>query len=934
MSTPTSRILPAKLYQPVVIASLLAFLLLIVCGSANAQTPDDAQRFGQLMQKLQLEMEAGDTGKAVTTLAEVLEIGERAMGKNSADVINMRNSYSVLLRQTGDLKKAKQQTNNARRAAKRSLGANHPYYATATLNLGNLDRFEGDNQGAKVKFQEAISILEKNADAPKALADAYLGLSDLLTEMNEYAEARVFADKAMAAFGRTNNGPRSVVMASAINNYGMLLQGLGDLDGAEKKLTEALSIYEELYGKEHAEIASSLGNLALLHSLRGRYEKSKTLNEQALKIAKKTLGETHGTTANITSNLGQLLSEMGEHEQAKTLLEQALDIRTKNLRPDDMAIGITQHNLGGLFLDLKDFEKGRDHLTEAIRILDSSVGKEHQDPVSSRVFMGMLEAADQHPELATEYFDEARKGANGAAWKVLPGLNTNEQQRFMARTFDWTLFASLSLANYVPDDQQIINKTAEWLANGKGIAESALAAARTGKSDDPLEWIPLDEIRKSIPADGILIDISRQGLLDFDATSYADRLGTTHYVAWIVPAVGQIVRVDLGDAAEIEKLVESFRAEIEKAGGKGGKITEVGEIGATKAVVEKLAALSQKIWQPIEGHLPEDTKRLIFSPDGALWLVPWNAIPVASKPAELEKGESNADEAGDFDTHYLIEDYSISTVSSGRDLVQTATDQPSPKSKSAVFSNPNFDQSSSEKQSSYQRLFRRPPQQPDSQTRSTAFDQTRHRASPLPGTELESAAILPRMIKWLDGAKPDQFKGRFALESVVKQLVRPRSIVFATHGFFNESTSQTGNADPLSRCGLLFCGCNDINSAIGGDDGVLTGTEITAMDLRGTELVVLSACETGIGKIENGNGVAGLRRAFHLAGAQGVASTLWQIPDFDTAKLMSDFFDGLAAGEAKDDALRSAQIKRIASRRQRYGAAHPFFWAGFSISGR
>ena len=117
------------------------------------------------------------------------------------------------------------------------------------------------------------------------------------------------------------------------------------------------------------------------------------------------------------------------------------------------------------------------------------------------------------------------------------------------------------------------------------------------------------------------------------------------------------------------------------------------------------------------------------------------------------------------------------------------------------------------------------------------------------------------------------------------------------------------------------------------DDGWVTAEEIAMMDLQGTELVVLSACGSGLGKVSAGEGVDGLRRAFQNAGARTIISTLFKVPDKESAQMMKRFYEGLKAGKGKLESLHEAQLSVIAERRKKEGTAHPFFWASFVLLG-
>ena len=223
--------------------------------------------------------------------------------------------------------------------------------------------------------------------------------------------------------------------------------------------------------------------------------------------------------------------------------------------------------------------------------------------------------------------------------------------------------------------------------------------------------------------------------------------------------------------------------------------------------------------------------------------------------------------------------------------------------------------------------------------------------SRLPGTRREAETI----VRELSGQDVHLYKDKQAVEGVVKKLRSPRILHLATHGFFLEDQDQSAwlNKDvrgmtlsgfsgqpvppttfenPLLRSGLVLAGANHVGAdqvREWADDGILTALEISGIPLSGTDLVVLSACETGLGETFVGEGVFGLRRAFQLAGARTVVMSLWSVPDEETATLMGDFYRRLKAGRGKARALQEASLALMKARRERYGAAHPFYWGAF-----
>jgi CHAT domain-containing protein len=218
--------------------------------------------------------------------------------------------------------------------------------------------------------------------------------------------------------------------------------------------------------------------------------------------------------------------------------------------------------------------------------------------------------------------------------------------------------------------------------------------------------------------------------------------------------------------------------------------------------------------------------------------------------------------------------------------------------------------------------------------------------TPLKGTA-EEAKLINAVVP-----KATVLTERQATEAALKQLNGPAVLHVATHGFFLPDEAKGANANmfgpapvvtgenPLLRSGLIMAGANQRASGAG-EDGVLTAAEVAGLSLWGTKLVVLSACETGLGDVVNGAGVYGLRRALVLAGSETQVMSLWQVDDDATRDLMSDYYARLEKGQGRSEAMRSAQLAMLRadlkeSRKQSRSTqahTHPYYWAPFISSG-
>jgi CHAT domain-containing protein len=376
--------------------------------------------------------------------------------------------------------------------------------------------------------------------------------------------------------------------------------------------------------------------------------------------------------------------------------------------------------------------------------------------------------------------------------------------------------------------------------------------------------------------------------------------GEPRYAAYVLRGQGDVKWTDLGEAKEIDEAVSSLRNVL-----RDPKRTDVRTLAR---------AVDEKVMRPVRA-LVGDSTHLLISPDGEL-----NLIPFAALVDERE--------------HYLLERYAITYLTSGRDLLRLQVTRRS-ASPPAVVADPSF--GNPPVVAANRESNRASPRE----AKRLRFDYSQIFFGPLTGVGQEVRAL-----KELLPNATFLTKER-ATKTALQGLVAPSILHIATHGFFlpdQPPPKQNGGVaarqedtrlgkwaayttNPLLRSGLALAGANQTGDAK--DNGILTALEASGLNLWGTKLVVLSACDTGVGVVRNGDGVYGLRRALVLAGAESQVMSLWPVADRSTGELMAGYYKNLVQGRGRGEALRQVQLQMLRSNAR----GHPYYWAGFIQTG-
>ena len=823
----------------------------------------------------------GEYAKAGPLFRRALDIKEKALGPEHPDVAGALNNLAIFYIHSSDYSKAESLFERALALKVKALGPDHPDVAMASNNLALVYHERGDDLKAEPLFRRALSIWEKalGPEHPR-VSYALLNLAKLYQDKGDYAEAEPLLRRALAIDEKAL-GPDHPDVAFTLNNLAALHYDKGEYAKAELLSQRALILREKALGPESLDVAQSLCSLARVCRARGDYAKSESLFLRALRIRENALGPEHPDVAWSLNYLAWLYAGKGDIAEAITFLSRANVVRERNLTLTlNLDAGSERQKLAYLALFSEE--------TDFTLSLHSQIAPDNPQALNL-AFTTLLRRKGRGLDAMTDTIATLRRHSRPQDQGVFDQL-TEARSQLAARILKESGAAS-------PDSYENLFKPLEE----KVERLEAELSVRSDKFRAQTQPVTLAAVQAALPADGALIEFA----VYTPREPQTEKSKPPRYIAYALAAQGRPKWADLGEAAAIDHAVGAWRKALRNP---------------NRMDVKRLArTVDDKVMRPLRPLLGK-TRRLLIAPDGSLNLIPFAALV-------------------DEHNRYLIERHTISYLTSGRDLLRLQIHQPS-ENAPLLVANPAFGRAST-----VVAQQKSADLQPDDQAR-TQGDPAQIYFQPLPSTGREALAIkvvLPEASLLLREQ---------ATESAVKHAKSPRVLHIATHGFFFSdqeappAETRGGFGDdplrasdprfskwaarienPLLRSGLALTGANQGKS--GDEDGLLTALEVAGLDLWGTKLAVLSACDTGVGDVRNGEGVQGLRRALVLAGSESQVMSLWPALDSTTSDLMVPYYKALRQGEGRSDGLRRAQLQMLRSKESQ----HPFYWAAFIQSG-
>lgn len=723
-----------------------------------------------------------------------------------------------------------------------------------------------------------------------------------------------------------------------------------DVIAARHHLGEALAIAEasrDTAVEDLADVLTALG-LALMDELDPRFAAAQALLERALSLQEQAWGPNDSRLWFTRSQLGTLAFLRSDFLGANEHAVASYDLYRSTLGEGECVAPSAEAVLASSFRMLGQPEAVRENavlaLSSAERDLRASL-----DYASEAESIAMIQAHWTYLGLYLSSFDREEDHETAYAtvlrWKGLVGrslLRRHEAARLDVREGRGADGAGLEDARRTISDLALSERT-RWSAEDRERLVSAIEAkeqierdlgariSRRSGRDSAADASPADLCR-ALPGDTALVDFVRHTVFEPEAYQLGQH-APSHYTAFVTLGgdCDRPVRVDLGRADDIDASVEAYRRSLGVSTDIARGSPEMDRGARVRRASdpedgEPEEQLVERLWAPLGAALG-GRQRILVAPDGALHAVPFAGLRGA-------------------DGRFLVQDHTFAVLADAQAILGQSAESGDRAAGALVLGGLDFDHASPATGDVAALETHESPPRSDP-TGSRAWTCWERDFPPLPGTVDEGRALAGRLHDRFPGEDIVLLEGASATQARLERELPGRRLVhLATHGFFGTDrcappaeTSPRSSVDevrshhPMVLSGLVLSGANEADMAYGDVTGYWTAEAIAGLDLEGTELVVLSACDTGLGEIRSGEGVMGLQRAFSFAGAEEVVMSLWSVPDDATRRLMGRFYDAYLDPDdpvTAAEALREAQLSLLAEG----GGEDPRQWAGFVCAGR
>jgi CHAT domain-containing protein len=882
----------------------------------------------------ELLREMGNFDGAEKYYRKALELREKVFGAGNQDVAWL-NEY------VGEIMLIKGKYNEAERFIRKAMAiqenAKHaqPYHiGMFTQNLGKLYYNQGKYDESEKAFKRSLEICESvygpNFGDLVYVINKISILYNTLGRFNDAENYLLRGIKIREELGTTHD----LLVENLKNTLAETYYYINRFDDAENLLMDVLNIRTKFLGPVHSDIAKAMHSLGRYYFLRNNYPSADSLFLLALNMYKVTLGEKHPEYIDVLSSLAELTRMEGKFVESEELSKKALALKQEIYGNDHPFLAPALSQLAFLYLDQKKYKEAEPYFLSAVKNYTRQVEKffpsmnEQEKTKFLNTFNNFFEIFNtfvikrmkDNPKILAEMYN------NQLLLKSLILNSTGRMKSLITNNPDSTLKQKynswISLREYLLKLYRLtktelkqwnvsidtLQREADELEKELTIKSAGFAENSSTGNRNP-NWI---DIRHALKSGEASIETIRFRYYDKNLT------GKIHYAFLIItPATKnqpEIVILSEGNELE-EKFLKDFKEEILSG---NLKLNSYNRYFSKLDIILKLNKIN----------------KIYFSADGVYNQVNLNTLCLP-------------------DGKYVIDEYDIHRVTNTKDLLKYKNNRSGNLNLTArLFGSPNYNLGNEGRQIieinrtrlnyTANNLF--------SILRDADMEKiNRFGFSNLPGSKLEILDINKLLIK--NGWKTKSYTGNDATEESLKAIEKPGILHIATHGMFLENSSKLQersevfgfseerlNENPLLRSMLFLAGAKHTidqrkkkllneKDILNHEDGILTAEEVMDLNLDGTEIVALSACQSGLGIIKNGEGVYGLQRAFLLAGAKSIIMSLWMVNDRVSRLMMKSFYSNWLKSGDKRDAFRKAQIEI----RKKYKI--PYDWGAFIMTG-